>query len=138
MQMLWAVELKTLLERFEEKYVVADSGCWEWTGYKDDKGYGRSSTYRRYQSNTLILAHRISWELYHGDIPKDDSYYGTLLVCHHCDNPGCVNPNHLFLGTQKDNMQDCKRKGRTRKGVQRDVDLNALQKLPVLSLLDIF
>ncbi len=75
--------------------------CWEWTAFKNKDGYG----YFKFQKKTE-RAHRISWKLINGFIPKG------LLVCHKCDNPGCVNPDHLFLGTNKDNKLDCVSKGR--------------------------
>ena len=91
----------SLSERFWQK-VKASDGCWEWLGSKNPKGYG---TIQRNGLGTNV-ASRVSWELHFGDIPDG------LFVCHHCDNPGCTNPEHLFLGTNKDNQQDSKRKGR--------------------------
>ena len=76
-------------------------GCWEWAATRDRRGYGRFNIGR-----TPRLAHRIAWELTNGPIPDG------LHACHHCDNPPCVRPDHLFLGTDKDNMQDASRKGR--------------------------
>ena len=75
--------------------------CWEWTGYRDRLGYGRLRV-----DGSLMLAHRVAWELEHGYISEG------LNVCHHCDNPPCVRPNHLFLGTQRDNIKDSVHKGR--------------------------
>lgn len=77
--------------------------CWEWTRGRDPHGYGRFAT------PNSDLAHRASWELHNGPIPAG------LNVLHHCDNPPCVNPRHLFLGTQKDNVDDMVAKGRARK-----------------------
>ena len=75
--------------------------CWEWLGCVGDNGYGQGGT-----KDNRYLAHRFAWQFHYGEIPKG------MLVCHHCDNPSCVNPIHLFLGTQKDNIRDMDKKGR--------------------------
>lgn len=96
------------IKRFSERYIISDSGCWEWSGTVDNSGYGLISI-----NSKQIKAHRFSWELYHGKIPHNESYHG-VMVCHHCDNPSCVNPDHLFLGLAADNVKDMFRKNRNR------------------------
>jgi len=99
--------MKSMAERLWERVALSPSGCWEWQGKADRHGYGRlrreRTTGRRGQ---LILAHRASWELHRGPIPPG------LEVCHQCDNPRCVNPAHLFVGSHRDNMADMRVKGR--------------------------
>jgi len=87
-------------ERFWAKVNKTDA-CWEWTAASQPKGYGRFKVNGR-----LVGAHRFSYELHYGPIPEG------LWVLHRCDNPKCVNPEHLFLGTRSDNMFDCARKDR--------------------------
>lgn len=77
--------------------------CHVWTASKDANGYGHI----RYQQRTW-LAHRVVYLLTHGSLSDD------VFVCHRCDNPSCVNPSHLFIGTQQDNMDDMVSKGRQR------------------------
>lgn len=93
------------MERFWNKVDKSDD-CWEWTGKPDGRGYGRIKI-----NGQSKLAHRISWELHNGAIPHHDSYHG-ICVLHKCDNPKCVNPGHLFLGTNADNVHDRVKKNR--------------------------
>lgn len=114
---------KTLLERFWLKVNKSDDGCWEWNAVKNVKGYGQFSDRNYYAGGKTRGAHRWSWEFTYGDIPDG------LFVCHRCDNPGCVRPDHLFLGTNSDNQRDSVAKGRAqRRGEQaRHVKLNEMQ-----------
>ena len=97
---------KTMLERFEEKYKVSPNGCWEWTGAKHGRGYGYFYTSKEYSQRKMDYAHRVSLFLYKGERDDEQS------VLHSCDNTCCVNPDHLSLGSHKDNMRDMSEKGR--------------------------
>jgi hypothetical protein len=92
---------------FEEKYTPEpNTGCWLWHGRTDKKdGYG-VMTIRNGKEVKVRRAHRLAWERAFGEIPEG------MSVLHKCDTPPCVNPEHLFLGTQLDNMRDRKAKGR--------------------------
>jgi hypothetical protein len=92
----------TPIERFLDKVeMIPEHPCWEWIGTIGNHGYGEITI-----NYNFYLAHRLSWKLHFSEIPKG------LYVCHKCDNKTCVNPNHLFLGTDRDNMLDKCRKGR--------------------------
>lgn len=96
----------TLLERFWSQVAKSD-GCWLWQGSRQRLGYGVFSYARRW-----AFAHRLSWMVHGGTIPEG------LCICHRCDNPRCVRPDHLFLGTQADNMRDKVSKGRQSRGTR--------------------
>jgi len=99
-----------LKDRFyEEVLPEPNTGCWLWTGavHSERKPYGRFG----FEGRT-VAAHRMSYQLHKGRIPTG------MFVCHKCDNPNCVNPDHLFLGTYLDNIQDRNRKGRQARGTR--------------------
>ena len=95
--------MPTVEQRFLSFVRFTSDGCCEWTGCRR-KGYGRFWPERK----TPVSAHRFSWELFKGPLLKG------MKVLHTCDNPPCVNPSHLFTGTQLDNVWDCTQKGRRR------------------------
>lgn len=92
---------KTLRDRFELGFTKRIDGCWIWNKSTKEGRYGQISVGRK-----MERVHRVSWNLYFGEIPSG------MYVLHKCDNPLCVNPAHLFIGTQKDNMDDMIEKGR--------------------------
>lgn len=88
------------VDRFWPKVEKGD-GCWEWQAHRNPEGYGVIGIDR-----VPVGAHRVAWELTYGPIPEG------IYVCHHCDNPPCVRPDHLFLGTNSDNIIDAMSKHR--------------------------
>jgi hypothetical protein len=96
--------MKTLAERFDDKYVtIPETSCWWWIGAQFAHGYGAIAS--PLERKTL-RAHRVSYELHIGPIPDG------MVIMHSCDNPSCVNPEHLVAGPQGDNVRDCVAKGR--------------------------
>lgn len=91
------------VDKEKSEIFYAGTRCWEWTAFRAilRGGYGQFSV-----RGKKYATHRLSYELTHGEIPNG------LFVCHHCDNPPCCNPEHLFLGTNQDNVRDMWAKGR--------------------------
>lgn len=111
------MQKKDTKTRLLEKIIIDDiTGCWNCTASVRGKGY---TAFRVNGKN--VDSHRTSYSIYKGEIPKG------MLVCHTCDNRKCVNPDHLFLGTYKDNYEDCKEKGRLKTPIPKfihQLDLN--------------
>lgn len=111
--------------RFWSKVRKIDGSCWEWIGGKNDEGYGK---FTLDQNGGTIPAHRYSYKLNVGSLPND------MLVCHHCDNPSCVNPTHLFLGTAEDNAIDKETKNRGNHPVGSECHLSKLTEKDVITI----
>lgn len=93
-------------ERFWARVPRMGAGCWEWQGHRGSAGHGQFAPTR----SGHVYAHRYSWAFHYGPIPSG------MVVRHRCDNPPCVNPEHLILGTQAENIRDAALRGRTARG----------------------
>ncbi|MFA5346508.1 MAG: HNH endonuclease signature motif containing protein [Methanoregula sp.] len=118
---------RPLEERFREKFTEGDPDtCWMWKGAVHPQGYGLVKR----KDGAQMRANRVSWEVYRGPIPEG------MMVLHRCDNPGCVNPDHLFLGNQRDNMDDMRKKGRKASTQGENNGAHKLSEREVLEILD--
>jgi HNH endonuclease len=95
---------RSLQEKYDAQVIVRPGECWGWRGATFRFGYGKVKLW----DGTRTTAHRVSYQIHYGPIPDG------MFVCHHCDNPPCTNPEHLFLGTGADNNRDMAKKGRSR------------------------
>lgn len=119
----------SLKGRFDKKYTKdIATGCWIWTAAACSRGYGFIN-----DNGEIRRSHRVSWELHNGPIPEGSGYHGTCVL-HKCDTPECVNPDHLFLGTQAENVTDMFGKGRGKKASGERHGRAKLTKKDVLSI----
>jgi hypothetical protein len=120
---------RPLAERFWPKVIkTSDGGCWLWTAATNQRGYGVINLGPR--GSGIALAHRVAWQLCGYPAISDG-----LFLCHKCDQPACVNPDHLFTGTHNENMADMMRKGRSVRGEDRaDAKLSAADVREVFAL----
>lgn len=125
-------KILTLQERFDRAYqAVTECGCWLWLNHLNNRGYGQFMG----ESGKVELAHRVSYKMHVGEIPVGN------VVMHTCDNPACVNPDHLETGTTTDNMRDMSRKGRAVGNIKtkgQDVHLSKLTEVEVLNIRQLF
>lgn len=122
-------EIPCMRAPFEERFwgkVEKSDGCWLWTGSRLSRGYGQIG-----RNGKVILATRASYEIHYGEFEQ------TLCVLHRCDNPACVRPDHLFLGTHYDNMKDMMEKGRHRTAPQPKGSSNKKSKLTEIQVISI-
>lgn len=103
--------------------IILNKDCWEWKGTKNKKGYGQV----KYNGGRFYV-HRLSYLIFIGD------FYENKCVCHSCDNPSCINPKHLWLGTPKENTQDMIKKGRR---FDNSKDNHPLSKLTIKDVISI-
>jgi len=99
---------RTIEEKLRFNSVEDSNGCWLWQGGKTTFGHGIIAVNRKSH-----LAHRVAYKIWKDRVPLN------MFVCHTCDNPKCINPDHLFIGTQDDNMKDMANKGRSNNGIQK-------------------
>lgn len=99
------IKIRSITDLYDRTEAEPNTGCFLWTRYRDPKGYGKVGS-----GGTVKLAHRLAWELVNGPLPT-----GAVLL-HRCDTPSCVNPDHMFVGSQADNMRDMVAKRRNRCG----------------------
>lgn len=104
-----------LMQRVEVEEGSIDP-CWIFTAGKDKNGYGQVQAAKTARELGVTRAHQMSYKIFKGDVPEG------MFVCHTCDNPSCVNPNHLFVGTAQDNNDDMWAKGRWRSGAKSKYD----------------
>lgn len=116
---------KPVEERLFGNINITAVGCWEWNGNKRPDGYGTIYSY----VHKMMRAHRMSWLVVNGEIPKD------MDVLHKCDNPPCINPDHLWIGTDADKVRDMDKKGRHSKGEQNHHKLSGKQVVAILDML---
>ena len=111
---------RPVAERFWEKvdFPAYENACWEWNAHRNRKGYGQFN-FRGISTH----AHRVSWILWNSEIPEGKQ------VLHHCDNPSCCNPHHLFIGTNADNVADRHAKGRSGTTMGKPGETNSMAKL---------